>query len=66
MQIVYAPVGGFYFEQDYTLSNIVQGFDIQILETLCDAIDTLGAGGGGAKSIFLIQTPPNINQKCSR
>ena len=57
MQIVYAPVGGFYFEQDYTLSNIVQGFDIQILETLCDAIDTLGEGGGGGSFFFFIQTP---------
>ncbi len=64
MQIVYAPVGGFYFEQDYTLSNIVQGFDIQILETLCDAIDTLGAGGGGGGCFLFIQPPPKFNARC--
>lgn len=52
MQIVYAPVGGFYFEQDYTLSNIAHGFDIQVLETLCNVLDSLGAGGGQIFSIY--------------
>lgn len=52
MQIVYAPVGGFCAEDNYYLKNIEHGFDIQVLETLCDVLDSLGAGGGQIFSIY--------------
>lgn len=60
MQIVYAPVGGFYFEQDYTLSNIAHSFDIQVLETLCNVLDSLGAREPDI--LYLSKNPQNLTQ----
>lgn len=61
MQIVYAPVGGFCAEDNYYLKNIEHGFDIQVLETLCDVLDSLGAGGG-ADILYLSKNPQNLTQ----
>lgn len=60
MQIVYAPVGGVYFEQDYILSNIAHGFDVQVLETLCNVFDSLGAKEPDI--LYLSKNPQNLTQ----
>ena len=62
MQIAYAPMGFQILKgvDAFLFENILQGFDIQVLETLCDVFDTLGAGGGGRYFLF-IQTPPKFN-----
>ena len=61
MQIVYAPVCGFCAEDNYYLKNIEHGFDIQVLETLCDVLDSLGAGAG-ADILYLSKNPQNLTQ----
>ncbi|MDE6979231.1 MAG: hypothetical protein K2O85_06645 [Helicobacter sp.] len=60
MQIVYAPVGGFYAEDNYYLKNIGHGFDVQVLETLCDVSDTLSVGE--ADIFYLSKHPQNLTQ----
>lgn len=57
MQIVYAPIR-FYSEQDHILNNLAHGFEVQVLETLCDIVDTLGAGD----ILYLSQCPQNLTQ----
>lgn len=54
MQIAYAPMGFQILKgvDAFLFENILQGFDIQVLETLCDVFDTLGAGGGQIFSIY--------------
>ncbi|MBD5166814.1 MAG: hypothetical protein HDT11_02360 [Helicobacter sp.] len=57
MQIAYAPVGRFYQDQDYNLTNIAQGFDVQVLETLCDVSED-----AGVEICYLSKYPQNVTQ----
>lgn len=63
MQIAYAPMGFQILKgvDAFLFENILQGFDIQVLETLCDVFDTLGAGGG-ADIFYLSKHPQNLTQ----
>ena len=61
MQIAYAPVDGFCAEDNYYYKNIEHGFNIQVLETLCDVLDSLGAGRG-ADILYLSKNPQNLTQ----
>lgn len=55
MKIVYAPTL-IPESRNYLFDNIVQGFDIQVLETLCDILDEAPEFGGGGFFISHLMT----------